>query len=358
MSESTISEPPILTKETIELPVELPVFTWESLEKQNNYPPDASLRVVKRKGTINDCIGWPIRDYEAYLGGLDEVMWECLSVEKHYFEQAKALKDDPDKQPEFQALWLKADKLHQDAKRCERMIEQIKRLPHVKWLEEMKKHDFYEPPKSKYPALKFLEKKLSCPRVDPILAQKIREDVKASPEKASSYYRKGIKHRTSLEWLGKSSEITYFPSDPEEFEEPFTPPQDVLQSNEIYMEVCRHISELRNLTRHMEYHIGNHIRTLTEQVKALKDDPNKQPEFQALWTLADKYHQQYDSINRQVHQILYHKLGLHRLVKTYANILEHEFEVPPPFPHVVSIKTPRGNCVVKQPSFIYCDSDE
>jgi len=310
------------------------------LEKQNNYSPEGEklLRDVKGKGTINDCIGWPIRVYEEYLGGLDEVMWECLSVEKHYFEQAKALKDDPDKQPEFQALWLKADKLHQDAKRCERMIEQIKRLPHDKWLEEMKKLDFYEPPKSepKKSQLEYLEEKLSNPRVDPKLAQKIREDVKASPEKASSY-REGIHCRASLEWLGKSMEITCHPSDPEEFEEPFTPPQDVLQSNEIYMEVSRHISELRNLTRHMEYHIGNHIRTLAEQVKVLKDDPDKQPEFQALWTLVDKYQCKYEKINNLVYEILNPKLSLHGLVKMYANILEHEFEVPPPFPPVEKV---------------------
>jgi len=340
MSKSTISEPPTLEKETIELPVELPVYTWEELEEQNNYTPDElkALPASEGKGSINKTIAWTIHDYKEYINSVNGVINSCLSVEKHYFEQAKALKDDPDKQPEFQALWLKADKLHQDARRCIRIIKQMKRLPHDKWLEGMEKHDFYEPPsKPKKSQLGYLEKELSDPRVDPILVQKIREDVKASPEKASSYRRGGIKHRASLEWLGKSMKITCHPSNPEEFEEPFTPPQDVLQSNEIYMEVSRHISELRNLTRHMEYHIGNHIRTLAEQVKVLKDDPDKQPEFQALWTLVDKYQCKYENINELVYEILNPKLSLHGLVKMYANILEHEFEVPPPFPCVEKV---------------------
>jgi len=219
------------------------------------------------------------------------------------------------------------------------MIKRIERLSLVQWFKKMEEHDFYEPPKSKsqkiQASLKLVEELLSNPLVDPILVQKIREDVKASPEKASSIWKTGmIKRRTPLEWVGKSLNITYSPSDPEEFEEPFTPPQDVLQSNEIYMEISRHISELRYLTRYMEYHIGNHTRTLTEQAKALKDDPDKQPEFQALWTLADKYHRMYENCSELIYEILYPKRRFHTLVKTYANILEHEFEVPPPFPRM------------------------
>jgi len=78
-------------------------------------------------------------------------VWEaCLSQEKYYFEQAKALKDDPNKQPEFQALWLKADKLHRDVVVCNEIIITMDRLSHDKEWEKMEKHDFYELPSTKH----------------------------------------------------------------------------------------------------------------------------------------------------------------------------------------------------------------
>jgi len=315
--------------------VEVPVYTWEELEEESNRTLESEKKLPVVKGSIKESIGWALDDFVSYQRSIGTVMSQCYNVEQHYFEQAKALKDDPDKQPEFQALWLKVNKLHQVAQRCERMCNQISfNYSHAEMLKEMMKDDFYEPPQQPPSYVKKIEETLSDPRVDPILVQKIREDVKASPEKASSIWRKGIRRRASLEWLGKNLKITYSPSDPEESEEPFTPPQDVLQSTEIYMEISRHISELRYLTRYMEYHIGNHTRTLTEQAKALKDDPDKQSEFQALWSLADKYQCKYEMCSKLVYEILNPKLRFHKLVKTYANILEHEFEVPPPFPRM------------------------
>jgi len=113
MSDSTISEPPTLEKEaaSTELPVELPVYTWEELEEHNNYSPKElkELPVVRGKRYINKSIFWASSDYSNYIRTMSGVVWQCYSVEQHYFEQAKALKDDPDKQPEFQALRLKAD---------------------------------------------------------------------------------------------------------------------------------------------------------------------------------------------------------------------------------------------------------